>query len=285
MEAARVAAVESYGILDTPADPRFEAVARAAAFEAQAPIAMVSFIDHDRQWVKAGVGWDLREVPRHLSFCHHTIHEASGALAVPHTLADPRFSKHPLVRDAPHLRSYAGVSLVDRDEYRIGTLSVLSDRPGALDATHFAALQRLSEGVLDLLPDRGGLRVDGTAAGPAPAGDGHANSLAAPTPVQAWLGVRTQRMFIPYGAEPCGRLLLSVAQGSPAERAGLRAGDILLSIDGWPVPSARSITNLLAGRMPGEHVPVKVLREGLAASCEVVAEAMPLGRRTRQRMR
>src|SRR5262249_50561362 len=50
-EAQRLAALRSYDIMDTPAEPRFDRVARMAAQVLETPIALISFLDETRQWV------------------------------------------------------------------------------------------------------------------------------------------------------------------------------------------------------------------------------------------
>ena len=86
IEAARVAALHSYGLPNGCSDPRFDALCRAAATALDVPVALISFIDADQQWVKARIGSDVQVMPRYLSFCHHTLHEASGVLVVPNML-------------------------------------------------------------------------------------------------------------------------------------------------------------------------------------------------------
>ena len=66
IETARVAALASYNILDTPASPHFDEMAEFVASSLHAPVALISFIDRDRQWVKASAGMHVTELPRHL---------------------------------------------------------------------------------------------------------------------------------------------------------------------------------------------------------------------------
>ncbi len=60
-----------------------------------------------------------------------------------------------------------------------------------------------------------------------------------------------------FGAEVNG-----VAAGSPAERAGLRPGDVIVEVDGDSIPDATALTTLLAQRRPGDVVELGVIREG-----------------------
>ena len=54
--------------------------------------------------------------------------------------------------------------------------------------------------------------------------------------------------------------------GSPAERAGLRPGDTILSLDGRPTPGMRALISLLKQRRAGEKAVLEVLRDEKIAS-------------------
>ena len=284
-EAARVAALETYAVLDTPPTAQFDAFALQAAAVTRSPVARISFLDQERQWVKASTGSDLRTTPRHLSFCHHTIDRESGVLIIPDAAMDPRFSRHPLVYNDPYLRFYAGVTLVDRDGYRLGTVSVLGHSPRRLDLAGLAALQSLSADVVDCLTlHRAGLDYRGAALLELePPVDDHVEPEDGPPAVQGWLGVRTERTTRFKGSEQRGLLLLSIAQGSPAERASLMVGDILLAIAGRPTHRSGDIATALAKQPLGEPLQLRIWRDGRAMQCEMRVEPMPWSRRSRQR--
>ena len=73
----------------------------------ETPIALVSFIDRDRQWFKSRHGLDMPETHRDLSFCAHAI-LGGDVMVVPDTRLDSRFADSPVVTGAPHVRFYAG---------------------------------------------------------------------------------------------------------------------------------------------------------------------------------
>ena len=97
-----------YGLLDTPPEEAFDGIARIAAQLCQTPIAAVAMVDERRQWIKAAVGLETREVPREYSFCAHAINEPTEVMMVRDATKDQRFSDNPMVRDEPHVRFYAG---------------------------------------------------------------------------------------------------------------------------------------------------------------------------------
>jgi len=142
-EADRLAALHRYGILDTPADPRFDRIVALAARLLDMPIALVSLIDAERQWFKAGQGIDLPETPRDISFCTHAV--ADGAmLEVSDALQDTRFINNPLVTGDPGIRFYAGAPLLDEAGYALGTLCVIDRKPRQLSEDQRALLSDLA---------------------------------------------------------------------------------------------------------------------------------------------
>lgn len=126
-EEARLAALSEYRVAGTAPEDRFDAIAQLAAEMFEAPLAFVSLVGHDRQWLKARVGTDMAETPRCAAFCTYTILQ-DAALVVPDALADPRFARNPLVQGEPHLRFYAGAPLVTGRGHRIGSLCVADTR-------------------------------------------------------------------------------------------------------------------------------------------------------------
>ncbi|SEM76507.1 GAF domain-containing protein [Sphingomonas gellani] len=138
-ERAGVAALEGYGILDTPNEPEFDEIVREAAAIFHTPIALISLLDENRQWFKAKVGMEASETPRSISFCTHAI-RGHGVFSVPDTTRDERFASNPLVTEDPGIRSYAGAPLKTVDGIRMGTLCVLDTEPGRVLTTEEQAL-------------------------------------------------------------------------------------------------------------------------------------------------
>jgi two-component system, sensor histidine kinase len=152
-EAQRLAALERYAILDTPAEASFDRVVRIVARIFAVPIAMVTFIDKDRQWFKACFGTDLRENTRALSFCSHTI-LSDGVMVVPDALLDDRFRDNPVVQGLG-LRFYAGAPLRTIDGLNIGTLCIYDVQPRAdLSSDQRETMLDLAASVVDDLEAR-----------------------------------------------------------------------------------------------------------------------------------
>jgi two-component sensor histidine kinase len=127
-EADRLAALQGYGILDSPPEPDFDDITRVAALVCKAPIALVSLVADTRQWFKSEIGLGVRETPLSMSICAHAILQP-GLFVVPDTAEDPRFSGNPLVTGEPRLRFYAGARLDSPEGLPLGTVCVLDRDP------------------------------------------------------------------------------------------------------------------------------------------------------------
>jgi len=80
----------------------------------------------------------------------------------------------------------------------------------------------------------------------------------------AWFG------SVPDFGETKGVKFADVTQGSPADKAGLKGGDILVEFDGKPISNLYDFTYALRAKKPGETVPVKVLRGGETIEVKVL---------------
>src|SRR5581483_2946495 len=141
-EAARLAALHRYAVLDTPPETAFDDLTRLAATICETPIALLSLVDATRQWSKSYFGLEALEAHRDQTFCAHGIVEAD-VLIVPDTLADARFAASPLVTDGPRIRFYAGAPIVTPDGHTIGMLCVNDHAPRTLAPGQIDALRTL----------------------------------------------------------------------------------------------------------------------------------------------
>lgn len=130
-EHERVEALRRYEILDTEPEAPFDDLVQLAAQACQVPIALISLIDPLRQWFKAKTGVGVCQTSRDIAFCVHAILQRD-IFEVPDALGDERFATNPLVTGEPHIRFYAGVPLVDRENYALGTLCLIDRVPRRL---------------------------------------------------------------------------------------------------------------------------------------------------------
>jgi GAF domain-containing protein len=107
-EIERLAAIAEHHILDTLAEQAYDDITKLASFICETPIALLSLVDHDRQWFKAKVTLNAPEISREDSICAHAILEPGDLFVVPDTLQDHRFATHPLVTGKPNIRFYSG---------------------------------------------------------------------------------------------------------------------------------------------------------------------------------
>lgn len=156
-EAARLVALRSYSVLDTPAEPAFDDLTILASRICGTPIALISLVDAARQWFKSKVGLGADETPREVSFCGHAI-QGDDLFEVPDSSIDPRFADNPLAVGAPHVRFYAGMPLKTPSGHRIGTLCVIDNVPRHLNSEQRDALLRLGRQVISQLELRAAAR-------------------------------------------------------------------------------------------------------------------------------
>ena len=154
-EFARLRALLSYRILDTPAEPCFDRIVAMAADICEAPVSLITLIDETRQWSKAMVGTDVQEVPRGIALCSYAIQTPRELTIVPDATLDDRFRENPLVAGGPKIRFYAGAPLlVQPGGEALGTLCVIDLVPRVITVRQAASLRALSRVVVRFLERR-----------------------------------------------------------------------------------------------------------------------------------
>ena len=149
-EPARLAAIRRYDILDTPPDGAFDRITALAARVLNAPIAIVSIVDHDRIWFKSHHGVEVEQIGRDPGLCASAILQ-DGPWIINDAPRDPRALANPLVAGDFGLKFYAGVPLRTRDGHNLGTLCILDFEPRELSADATATLEDLAKMVVDEL--------------------------------------------------------------------------------------------------------------------------------------
>ena len=151
-EAARLAALQRYRILDTTREAGFDDLVAIAAAVCDVPMGSVTLIDAERQWFKSKLGMDdAPETARDTAFCAHAILTPDILTVVPDASLDARFQDNPVVTAAPGIRFYAGAPLLDPTGLPLGTLCVMDHRPRRLEPHQLDALAALSRQVSRLL--------------------------------------------------------------------------------------------------------------------------------------
>lgn len=145
-EIDRLAALYSLDILDSAPEQDFDDIVALASKVCGTPMSLVTLLDTDRQWFKAGVGTEETGSDRDISFCAHAI-LGRDLLVVPDATKDPRFADNPQVTCDGGVRFYAGAPLVTTDGFALGTLCVIDNEPRRLDHEQLQALRALARQV------------------------------------------------------------------------------------------------------------------------------------------
>ncbi len=147
-EEARLAALRRYEIRDLGDSRPFQRIVDLVQQVIGVPMAAVTLIDSDTQWLRATRGMDATQTPRADAFCNYTIAQ-KAPFAVSDALNDPRFAQNPMVTGEPHVRSYLGVPLTTPDGYNIGSLCAIDDEPRQFDKAQGDIMKALAEIVIE----------------------------------------------------------------------------------------------------------------------------------------
>jgi serine/threonine protein kinase len=146
-ETGRLAALARLEILDTGPEQEFDDLTLLASQLCAAPVAFISFVDRDREWLKSKVGISESSFPRLLAFCAHAI-TGRDVFVVPDAAADPRFSRNPFMTGERGVRFYAGAPLLTPEGFAVGALCVIDRVPREMSAAQIEALRVLSRQVM-----------------------------------------------------------------------------------------------------------------------------------------
>lgn len=142
-EAARLAALHGLGVLDTAPEERFDRIVALARVIFEVPVAAITLIDADRQWIKAGGGM-ASGVPtaRDHSPCHYTV-QHPGPLVITDTAVQARVADMTVVRQG--IRFYAGQPLRAPTGERVGSLCIMDTAPRRFTAPEQEVLAELGQ--------------------------------------------------------------------------------------------------------------------------------------------
>src|SRR5262245_311308 len=149
-EAARLEVLRQYDILDSSPETPFDDLATLAAQICDTPIALIGFVDGDREWFKARFGWSIETAPRNISFGAHAIRQ-SDVFVVPDASTDLRFSSNLLVTGIQRVRFYAGAPIETEDGHRLGVVCVMDRVPRQPSELQLQGLRALARHVVSLL--------------------------------------------------------------------------------------------------------------------------------------
>jgi putative serine protease PepD len=94
--------------------------------------------------------------------------------------------------------------------------------------------------------------------------------VAGKTVAHAYFGVQVRDSSSPLGAD-----LAQVLPGTPAARAGLKSGDVVVKLDGKTIEGANDISSVIDGKKPGDSMKVTYVRNGKTAAATAVLTTRP----------
>lgn len=151
---ARLGAVRATGLLDAPADPRLDELTALAAAVLDAPVALLTLVDADRQVFASCVGlpapWsERRETPLSHSICQHAV-AAREPLVVEDARVSPLLGDNLAIRDLGVV-AYLGIPLIDHAGQALGSLCVIDGRPRAWSPDEVDRLRELAAATVTAL--------------------------------------------------------------------------------------------------------------------------------------
>lgn len=151
-EPKRLQALKNYGILYTDKDQTYDQITDLASYLTNTPISLISLVSKEEVWFKSAKGMDICASSRDLSFCSYAVGNSGNSLVINDTRLDPRFEEHPYVtNESDPIIFYAGVCLVDRDGYKLGTLCVIDNKPNTISEKNLTVLKTLAKQVVKLI--------------------------------------------------------------------------------------------------------------------------------------
>lgn len=151
-ESSRLESLRSFRILGTSCEQLFDDILSLASLICDTPIGKIGFVDQERVWLKAKIGFDFDEIPRQRSFSAHAILQ-SDILLVPDPMADARFANNLLVTEVG-VRFYAGMPLITSSDQAIGAISVMDRVPHLMTEEQIDALRILARRIVSELETR-----------------------------------------------------------------------------------------------------------------------------------
>jgi len=149
----------------------------------------------------------------------------------------------------------SGGALVDANGHLVGINTAIYSQSGGSMGIGFAIPVSLAKSVMEQIVRTGGV-------------------------TRGWVGIEVQEITADLAesfklASTDGALIAGVMRGSPADRAGIRPGDVLAQVAGKPVKDAQAMLELIAALEPGSTARIGLKREGRDVTVEVTIGKRP----------
>ncbi|MEP6467563.1 MAG: GAF domain-containing protein [Parafilimonas sp.] len=149
-EKLRLTAMRRYLNQFPEASGKLQDIVALAAQITGVPVAFITLLDKDIQWINVHYGYDVKQMPRATSFCTHTIQQEE-VMVVEDAMLDERFTTNPLVINPPSVKYYAGTALKSAEGQNVGTLCVMDVQSHYLTNDQLKSLKALSRQVTSIL--------------------------------------------------------------------------------------------------------------------------------------
>ncbi len=149
-EKNRLLHVEKYLALNFAELHEFQNIVELAAKLCDKPVALITLLGDESNWLKVKFGTDIEVMPRETSFCKYAI-DQEDILVISDATKDTRFVSNPLVHTDPNLRFYAGAPLKLSNGYNLGTLCLFDLKPNLLTDLQQQILTLLSRQVIFIM--------------------------------------------------------------------------------------------------------------------------------------
>lgn len=150
-ESERLESLYTYDVLDSVSKEEYDNLTQLASTICDVPIAMITFMAEDTQYIKSSHGISIETAPRNVSFCGHAMMKPKEIMVVNNALEDIRFADNPYVIGDTHVRFYAGAPILDPNDLPLGTLCLFDQEAHDLTASQLKSMQILTRQVEKLL--------------------------------------------------------------------------------------------------------------------------------------
>lgn len=218
-EAERLAALQSYEILDTPPDGAFDRITTLAARHFDVPVALVSLVDEDRIWFKSRHGLEAEQIARSPGLCASAV-LSDDAYVVRDAIKDPRTLANPLVAGELGVRFYAAAPLITHEGHRLGTMNIIDFKPREFEEEQEEILEQFAGLVMDQMELRLSARKAIASLARIFAGAGRSKNLKKLITVSAWSRkIRVDGEWMSFEEFLVQRLGVSVTHGIDPDAA------------------------------------------------------------------
>lgn len=149
-EQERIKALRALNILDTEPEREYDELTQLAAYICDTPVAFISLVDKNRQWLKSKVGIDTCETKRNDSFCTHAIQQPDLVYEIEDASIHEKFEDNPFVIKKG-VKFYAGASLIHESGHVLGTICVIDFKAKKLTDQQQLGLKNLANQVVKLI--------------------------------------------------------------------------------------------------------------------------------------